>query len=266
MQLGCVNIDNRAGDAIGTTSGKTGGTTGAVPVVFLHGFGGLARQWWGLQTQISFKAPTFAFDMPGHGESLDFPDFGPPKIAARALIAEFDQRGINKAHIVGHSMGGAIASILSLLAPERIASLTLLAPGGYGEEFNHPLLLQWAAATTRDELRTVMGAFFGPAYNLPQKVVDFQYEARQRPGAVDALVQIANGMSSNGRQGVLPIDDVLDIDVPKILIWGREDRVLPVNQADAFHGKAEIHLIDGVGHSPAEEAPKTVLQAILSQL
>ncbi len=158
-----------------------------IPVIFLHGFGGAGEQWRGLQTAISFHAPTLAMDLPGHGKSLSYPNFGPPKIAAKAVLAQMDNRKINQAHFVGHSMGGAVASLIALIEPQRVASLTLLAPGGFGSEFNHPLLLQWAAAQNRDELKVVMPNFFGPAFELSEKTIDFQFALRARPGAVPMM-------------------------------------------------------------------------------
>ena len=253
MRLGVVEIDNSS-------------NTDATPVVFLHGFGGLAKQWWGFQTSISFKAPTMAFDMPGHGNSLDYPDFGPPATAAKAMIAELKERDIEKAHFVGHSMGGAISSLVALMAPEKIASLTLLAPGGYGTEFNHPLLMQWAGAKTRDELAAVLPNFFGPSYVVSEKIIEFQFEARSREGAVDALVRIGNGLGSDGKQGVLPIEDVLNGPYPISVIWGEDDQVLPVSQAKAIEDKVDLHILEGVGHSPVEEAADSVRKIVMSRL
>lgn len=253
MRLGVVEIDNSD-------------SSDAPPVVFLHGFGGLAKQWWGFQTSISFKAPTFAFDMPGHGKSLNYPDFGPPAKAAKAVIAELTERGIEKAHFVGHSMGGAISSLVALMAPERVASLTLIAPGGYGTEFNHPLLMQWAGAKTRDDLAEVLPNFFGPSFEIPEKMIDFQFEARSKAGAVDALVTIGGGLGSDGKQGMLPVDDVLKGSYPITVIWGEDDQVLPVSQAKAIEDKVELYVLKGVGHSPVEEATDTVRKIVLSQL
>ena len=241
-------------------------TTNALPVVFLHGFGGVGAQWWGLQTAISFKAPTISFDLPGHGKSVSFPNAGPPKVAADAVLAELDALGHERFHLVGHSMGGAISSIIALKAPNRVASMLLLAPGGYGEEFNHPLLLKWAAAKNRDELADVLPHFFGPTYEMPEKVIDYQVSTRQTPGLSGSLQSIAKAMSSDGKQGVLPVDDVLSTGVPISVVWGREDAVLPVSQTDQLIGRVDLHLLDDVGHSPAEEATELVQKLIMDRL
>jgi len=237
-------------------------------MVFLHGFGGLAKQWWGLQMDMSFHTVTYAFDLPGHGESLDFPDAGPPIVAARAVVKELDDRGIEKAHFVGHSMGGAISSLIGLIAPEKVASLNLLAPGGFGPEFDLSILKKWAAAQTREELEDVMPLFFGKGFEIGEKIINFQYEARNRPGAVASQVKIMNAISVDGKQGVLPVDDVLSGPYPVALFWGDDDQILPVSQAYEVGQKVEqLHILEGAGHSPAEEAPdqvRAVLKARLS--
>ncbi len=252
MGLFTYAIDNS--DRIGT------------PVLFLHGFGGLGAQWRGYQMAVSYKAPTYAFDLPGHGKSLDYPEAGPPIIAARAVVQEMEELGIEQAHFVGHSMGGAIASLISLIAKNKVASLTLLAPGGYGREFNHPLLMKWAAAKTRDELQAVMPNFFGPDYEIPEKVFDFQFEARSRPGAVKLLITIGEGLSNDGTQGVLPLDDIMSQSLPISVVWGEEDSVLPVSQGHALKDKVDLHILKRVGHSPAEEAVEAVRSLILEQI
>ena len=232
------------------------------PIFFLHGFGGVGAQWRGLQTTFSFKVPTVAFDLPGHGQSLHFPNAGPPKVAAKAILTEMGKHRIPRAHFVGHSMGGAISSLVALMEPEKVASLTLLAPGGFGEEFNLPLLKKWALAKTEGELAEVLPQFFGPTFKLPQKIIDFQAELRKRPGAVEKLKAIADGMSSNGKQGVLPVDEILGGPYNVSVIWGEEDNVLPVTQAYNLKDKVDLHIVKKVGHSPAEEATDLVKRVV----
>lgn len=257
MSLHTIAIDNSKG--VG------------VPVVFLHGFGGIGGQWAGLQVSISFYAPTFSFDLPGHGESISYPDFGPPKVAAKAVLAALDELGLQKVLIVGHSMGGAIASLIALMSPERVAGLVLLAPGGFGTEFDHPLLLDWAKAKTEDELKSVMPKFFGDTYKISEKVIEFQKSIRKTEGATKALYEIASGMSSDGKQGMLPLGDLLQTPVPITIVWGDQDQVIPVAQAIALESKAPkgrvaFHILEGVGHSPAEEATQTVKSVIIDQI
>ncbi|MEL6734518.1 MAG: alpha/beta fold hydrolase [Pseudomonadota bacterium] len=255
-RLGAVEIDNTALQPDGAAVGDT------VPIVFLHGFGGMAAQWRPLQTRLSYDTQTLAFDLPGHGMSLDYPGFGPPKLAAQAVLNELDARSIKKAVIVGHSMGGAVASLMALLAPARVDALVLLAPGGFGESFNHGLLMTWAQAASKEALGEVMPHFFGPGFELPKKAVTLQHQARQEPRLVEALSKIGASMARDGKQGVLPLDALAKCGVGVHVLWGTQDGVLPVEQAKALEAPFEVTLLDGIGHSPAEEAPDVTEQAI----
>lgn len=234
----------------------------APPIVFLHGFGGAGAQWWGLQMAASFKAPTLAFDLPGHGQSMAYPDAGPPKVAAKAVLAELGQRGHDRVHLIGHSMGGAVASLIALIDPDRVASLTLLAPGGFGPDVNVDVLHDWAAADTAEALATVLPQFFHPGFALPDKMIEFQLELRQRHGAVAALQALAAVMFRENRQGVLPLDDLLSHPRPHSVIWGKDDAIIPVSQAEQLQGRTDLHLLENVGHSPLEEASNLVREVL----
>jgi len=130
------------------------GDASGTPILLLHGFGGRADNWSGLQKQLSAHKSTLAYDFPGHGGSLGFSEAGEPKIAVRAIIADLAFRNIKKAHLVGFSMGGAIASLVGLFAPDVVASLTLLAPGGFGPEINHRMLQAYARAGLFSRVRS----------------------------------------------------------------------------------------------------------------
>ncbi|MEL6947897.1 MAG: alpha/beta fold hydrolase [Pseudomonadota bacterium] len=237
----------------------------AIPIILLHGFGGFAAQWRPLQLRLSTHAPTMAFDLPGHGESMNYPGFGPPKRAAEAVLAEMKARSIDKAVVVGHSMGGAVASLMALLEPSRIERLVLLAPGGFGEAFNHDHLMKWAAAREESELARIMPTFFAPGFDLPAKAITLQANLRAKPGLVEALVKIGASMAKDGKQGVLPLEAMAKTGVPIHVLWGTKDAILPVEQAEALSAPFAVTLLEGVGHSPAEYSPAEVERAILGQ-
>ena len=112
-------------------------------VVLLHGFGG----WHGVWTPVAagLGGRVLAYDLPGHGRSLDVQGAGPAKFAAGAILADLAARGIDAVHLAGHSMGGAVAVLMAAARPDMVGSLTLLAPGGFGEEIDGPLIRRFAA-------------------------------------------------------------------------------------------------------------------------
>lgn len=235
-------------------------------VVLLHGFGGCAAQWRGLQRDLSATVDSIAFDLPGHAGSRASGITMSPKNAANAILAEMSDCD-KRLHIVGHSMGGAVASLMAILAPNRIASLTLLAPGGFGPQIAHETLTVWAQAKTREEIAAIMPSFFGPSYSIIPQIIDLNVKLRNEPDAVSSLVEIAKRLARDGRQGVLPLDDLWQTPIPISIIWGSDDAILPVEQARSLQpladqGRIDLHIVDGMGHSPAEEAPKLVRDVI----
>jgi pyruvate dehydrogenase E2 component (dihydrolipoamide acetyltransferase) len=235
---------------------------GSKTIVLLHGFGGGHHVWDEVGPRLAPFARTLAYDLPGHGLSLDFPAAGPAKVAARAVLADLTERGLGRFHLVGHSMGGAVATLMALADPQAIASLTLLAPGGYGPEINGPLLRSYAAASTRSNIRACLEAMSGkPAPSL-DRTVDALWEMRGRPGQLAKLVEVAAAMTRDDRQGVIPHDRLGTLNMPVMVVWGADDTVLPVSQADGLPAHFHLHHVLGAGHMLPEEAPDLIADII----
>lgn len=166
------------------------GPQSAAPVVLLHGFGGHGQSWQPVLDVLAGQCRTIAFDLPGHGGSLDYPGFGSPRTAALAVLAELRLGGIDKAHIAGHSMGGAAAVLLALADPEAIASLTLIAPGGFGPEMDGQALRSLAEAGTAEDLSRAYAAMMAPRAAPEPAMIERLLEVHIRTGQKEALRQI----------------------------------------------------------------------------
>lgn len=232
------------------------------PVVMLHGFGGDRTTWVNIQTALSPHRESIAFDLPGHGDALDWPKIGNAGVSAKAVIQSLDALDIEKAHLVGHSMGGAVAALVALRIPDRIASLTLLAPGGFGPEINHKLLRRYATATDADEMEVLLEQFFGWEFRLPKLLARMAAESRARPGAVATMESIADEIIDGRVQKTLPRDEFSELPMPIKVIWGTQDRVLPTRQAHKLPGIVATHIFERVGHMPHLEIPNEVTRLI----
>lgn len=241
------------------------GTGDAPPFVLLHGFGGDARGFARLQDDLAASRRVISFDLPGHGRALDWPRIGGAGVAARAVAASLEALELERVHLVGHSMGGAAAAIMALKQPEQLASLTLLAPGGFGPEINHKLLRRYAAARDAETLEPLLEQFFGFSFSLPRLVIRQSAEARARPGVCETLVEIVESLLDGPRQQTLPLDEIATLGLPVRLVWGRQDRVLPVSQTQAVPGAFALHLLEGVGHMPHLEAPGAIARILREQ-
>lgn len=235
-------------------------------IVLMHGFGGCASAWAGVIASIQHRAHVLAFDLPGHGESLDYPNFGSPRIAAVAVANELAQRGIERFHIAGHSMGGAVAALIALNSPDNVASLTMLAPGGFGPEINAATMQSIASASTHKEVQASfeMMCAYAAAGTQPlfSSVSDARLTAQQR----DALALILSKIMRDGAQGQLPLEQLAALNIPTHLLWGELDPVVPVRHAYAAPQNFDKTILPNIGHMLIEEAQDAVVCAILAQL
>ena len=235
------------------------------PIVFLHGFDGRAAVWSAVRAVLGDAGcRTIAFDLPGHGRSRDNPGAGSAKIAARAVLAELDRRKIAAVHLVGHSFGGAVAALACLFAPERIASLTLLSPGGFGPEIGTGPIRALMEAGAGEELRRAVSAMGAPGW---QALADFASCVGERtPEARAAIRRIFDHLFATGGQGVLPLAALAEKHRPIHVVWGCEDPVTPLAQAEHLPAGFVVHRLDGVGHMPMLEAPEACAATIRAAL
>lgn len=241
------------------------GTDGPV-VAFLHGFGDTHGVWAGVQSALAGDARTIAFDLPGHGASLDYPDAGRTKVAVAALLTEIGALQAGPVNLVGHSMGGAVAALATLENPDAVASLTLLAPGGFGSEINHRLLNRYAAAEDAEALRMALENMYGWNKPVGDGTVERLVTMRRRPGQRDMLMHMAAGLHRDGKQGIIPRENLDELRMPVKVLWGTQDRVLPTRQAHRLPAMFAAHIFEDTGHMLPEEIPDAAAKLIRQNL
>ncbi len=236
---------------------------GGAPVVLLHGFGLSHRAWADVLKRIDPARYLIAFDLPGHAGSRGVPH-GSAAVAAKAVLAELERRGIAQAHLVGHSMGGAVAALVALREPSRTASLTLLSPGGFGAEINASLLRRYAVAVEEAEIAAILPPFFSEGHRPPVGLAASIAKERRIEGATDALVTIVETFFDGAMQRRLPLSDLARLTIPKTVLWGEEDHVLPARQARELPDGFETRVLEGVGHMLPFEIPDTIARSIVA--
>lgn len=231
------------------------------PVVLLHGFGGCGAMWEPVLDRMPAGIASLAYDLPGCGRSLHVAAGGAAKIAA-AILADLSRRGIARVHLVGHSLGGAVATLAALAAPERVASLTLLAPGGFGEEIDGGLLARYAAARSQAEIAAALVAMSAPGHRPPARLVETMGEMRAVPGQTEILQAGVSRLTRGGRQGVIPHESLAALAMPVAVAWGTADPVLPYAQTAGLPPSFRLETIAGAGHMLIEEAPGRIATLI----
>lgn len=232
-------------------------------VLLVHGYGGDRNSWLFLQEPLAARYRVYALDLPGHGTSAKDVGEGSLSVLADAVTGVLDALGAERAHLVGHSMGGAVALAAAARDPARIASLTLIAPSGFGPEINAGYLRGFADAQTRRELKAVIGQLFDDESLVTRQLVDDLLAYKRLDGVDEALHTLAGTLLDGEAQRGDSAASLAAIGgaAPVTVIWGRADRIIPAAQAESVAG-AVRHLIDDAGHMPQMERPAQVQAAI----
>ena len=243
------------------------GPQDGVPVLFVHGFGGDLGNWLFNLDTVAAAAPVIALDLPAHGQS----DVRLPGGAALADLAGFvlhflDAIGVERVHAVGHSMGGAVAAQMALAAPQRVASLVLIASAGLGSEINRGYIEGFVAAATRRELKPVIEQLFADPGLVSRQLLDDLLKFKRLDGVSQALTQLGEVLFGGGRQAALPVTQLAGGKVPVTLVWGREDRIIPAAHAAQAPAAAKVQVLEGAGHMVMMEKAADVNTLILAQV
>jgi pyruvate dehydrogenase E2 component (dihydrolipoamide acetyltransferase) len=232
-------------------------------VLLVHGYGGDRNSWLFLQEPLAARHRVYALDLPGHGTSSKDVGTGSVGMLADMVLGVLDAIGAEHAHLVGHSLGGAVAVAATARDPRRISSLTLIAPYGFGAEINAGFLRGFADAQTRRELKPVVGQLFADESLITRQVIDDLLSYKRLDGVEAALHTLVDTLLDGDTQRK---DSALALAaiggaVPVTVVWGGADRIIPAVQAESVAG-AVHHLLDDTGHMPHMERPAEVQAAI----
>lgn len=245
--------------------GRAGAGEGSsgLPALFVHGFGGDLNTWMFNLPALGEDRPVHAIDLPGHGGSVKrVPDPSASGLAS-VVVAAADALGLERFHLVGHSLGGAVALLAADGRSDRVASVTLLGPAGFGRDVDMDFIRGFIQADRRKPLTTVLEMLFAPGTPVGRDMVDMVMRYKRLDGVREALEAIAEA-NLEGDRRIRDLHSMLpSLNVPVQAIWGEEDRVLPSGRPDALpEGGIAVHRLAGVGHLPHMENPAEVNRLI----
>jgi pyruvate dehydrogenase E2 component (dihydrolipoamide acetyltransferase) len=238
------------------------GEGSGVPVLLVHGFGADLNTWMFTQPPLAATRRTLALDLPGHGGSAKAVGAGDAESLTDAVEAALDGLGIARGHLVGHSMGGAIAALVASRRPERVASLTLIASAGLGSEINASFIDGFVRASRRREATEVLGLLVDDPALVSRAMVEDVLRYKRLDGVSAALTKIAEAWFAGGRQSLDLTGRIATLAMPVQLIWGRNDRIIPLAHAEALAARLPVHIIDAAGHLPHMEKATEVNRII----
>ena len=159
--------------------------------MFLHGFGGDSSTWLFNQGHIAEHHLTFAFDLPGHGGSSKRVERGSVEELADSVRCGLDRLELKRIHLVGHSMGAAVALALCEGQPERIASVSLIAPVAFGSRVNQRYLSDFTSAQRSRDVHRCLALLFADSKAVRREMVEAVARYKRLDGVTDALEKIA---------------------------------------------------------------------------
>ena len=251
-RLGAAPLALRSGAGLQSLQAGTG-----TPVVFLHGFGAELAAWRPLVARIAVANPMLGVDLAGHGAA-------PARMVAGfdGLVDDMAQRlgdsGITSAHLVGHSLGAAVAVALADRGDLDIRSLTLIAPVGLGPWINGDFIGGFVGAKTEAALRVWMQNLVHAPDRLGDAMVRAAFAARSGPTPASALAALAQSLFAANTQLFSVKPALQRLNLTCRVVFGREDAVLRSTDADGLPGAVAVHRLDGVGHLPQVEAATLV--------
>jgi pyruvate dehydrogenase E2 component (dihydrolipoamide acetyltransferase) len=225
----------------------------AAAVVMLHGFGGDASLWDLVGAALPVGRPALSPLLPGHGGPA-LSDDASVEALAEALAAEPPFRGTEELHLVGHSLGAAVAILLAGRLGPRVLSLTLIAPLGFGRQIDGGFLADYLAGADEERARAALARLVGTSGRVSPALLSRTVAQMRGPSAA-GLQRIAAAAFPSGRSLFDGLGALARVLAPVQTIWGREDAVIPPSDIWSMPDGVDLHLLAGAGHLvPAERA------------
>lgn len=238
------------------------GDPSAPPVVLLHGGGPGASSWSNFSRNIAVLARQFrvlAVDQPGYGHSDKHTEHEQyNRYSATALLNLFDQLGIERAPLVGNSLGGGTAVRFALDNPKRAGRLVLMGPGGLSTNLFAPdptegvkLLGKFTVEPTRENLEKFLRIMVYDQKLITPELIDERFAIASAPDSLAAAKAMGKSFAGADYELGMMWRDVYKLRQPVLLIWGREDRVNPLDGALVAVKqipRVQLHVFGQCGH------------------
>ncbi len=234
----------------------------ATPILLIHGYGADLGAWMFNQGALAESRKVYALDLPGHGNSVKDVGDGTPVVLAKDVVALLDALSIAKAHLVGHSLGGAIATLIAHQHPDRVTALTLVAPWGLGTEISSAFIDGYLAETRPKKLRPVLEMLVANPEQVTGDMVEDVLKAKRLDGAVESLGKIARNLAVADRQPGSVRELLAAIKCPVQVLWGEADRILPASQSGGLPSAVKVTRFPGAGHIVHMEKAAEITAAI----
>ena len=243
------------------------------PVVLLHGFGGSSFAWRLLTPALARRYRVIAPDLNGFGWTQRPKEVAAYTYAGQAemVLGALRALGVERFHVIGHSYGGGLALWLAGRYPQRVRSVVLVS--SVLPDYSQQQRQAWARFRTlnwllvhffvlsRAGVRRTLELCIHDRAKITSELVDAYRERLLVEGVEDAYYGLMAPVD-------LPVPEVAlqDVQAPTLVVWGREDKLIPLPRAEAYVPQlpdARLVVLDGCGHMALEECPERLLAAVL---
>ena len=227
------------------------------PVILIHGAGG-THLFWPPEVRRLPQASVYALDLPGHGKSSGR-GFQSISAYAGVLLELVDALELNRAVLVGHSMGGAIALRFALEYPSRVLGLGLFSTAARLRVNPDLLELTSASTTYPAAVEKLVGWSFSP--ETPERLQDLAHKRM-----LETRATVLHGdLLACSKFDVVP--RLAEISQPALVLCGANDRMTPLRQSQFLTAElpqATLEVIDAAGHMVMLERPHAVAKVLMS--
>ncbi|MFL2129240.1 MAG: alpha/beta fold hydrolase [Ruoffia tabacinasalis] len=237
---------------------EVGENNGGVPLVFIHGSGpGVSAyaNWRLVLPEVGVDNHAYALDMVGFGYSDkptgDEVDFG-IELWTQQILDFLDALDIEKANLVGNSFGGSLAISVALKAPDRVNKIITM--GAMGVEMDMPYGLNevWGYKGTREHMAELIDLFAYDKKFATEELITVRHEASQEPGFHEAFSSMfPHPRQSSADNLSFPDEEIKKIKHKTLLVHGREDKVVPVENSYRLINlleNSDLHIFGKCGH------------------
>lgn len=236
-------------------------------LILMHGLGGYAERWSNLIPFLKEKFHIFAPDLLGYGQS-DKPSVDyTPELFVKFVFEFIEALNIKKTCMIGTSLGGQIVAECAATQVSTIEKIVLISPAGIMRKSTPTLDAYTMAALypTKESVKTAYQMMVGPGKQVSEISIERFVNNMSRPNAKMAFLSTLLGLKN-----APDIFDKLErIKIPTLLIWGKEDKLIPFEYSQQFVSSinnCEFIPMEGCGHSPYVEDPENLSKLVIKFL
>jgi pimeloyl-ACP methyl ester carboxylesterase len=233
------------------------------PVLLIHGFAGDCLSWLANQHELARIASVHAVELPGHGDER-LTGEATVSAFADAVAASLAEAGIGPVHLIGHSLGGAVAVALAAEHPSLVRSIALIAPAGLGRGADSEFVARLPEARTAEELEPLLHSIVSRPRLINRQMVARVLAQLDEPGRREAYRAIGTHLGDLEATLADRTAFLAASPLPRLVVWGELDRTNPLDRERLAAFGGEQMIVEGAAHMPHVEAQRVVNERLLA--